>query len=80
MIHESTPGWDPPKRPPSGAPNVVVIVLDDTAFAQLGCLGSDIGTPNIDRLAAGGPRDQYHHVSDLVEAAEVEHRNQLADQ
>ena len=32
-------------RPPAGAPNVVVIVLDDLGFAQLGCFGSDIATP-----------------------------------
>ena len=51
---DSTPAWDPPRRPPPGAPNVVVIVLDDTGFAHLGCFGSDIDTPNIDRLAAGG--------------------------
>ena len=51
---DSTPQWDPPRRPPAGAPNVVVIVLDDTGFAHLGCYGSDIETPNIDRLAAGG--------------------------
>ena len=48
---ESTPSWDPRPAPPSNAPNVVVIVLDDTGFSHLGCFGSDIDTPNIDRLA-----------------------------
>jgi len=33
---------------------VVIILLDDTGFAQLGCFGSDIETPNIDRLATEG--------------------------
>ena len=33
-------------RPPAGAPNVVVVVLDDLGFAQLGCFGSDIATPD----------------------------------
>ncbi|MDE0677211.1 MAG: arylsulfatase [Acidimicrobiaceae bacterium] len=64
-IHESTPGWDPPRRPPPEAPNVVVIVLDDTGFAHLGCFGSDIDTPNIDRLAAGGLRYTNFHTTAL---------------
>jgi len=42
--------------PPEGAPNVVLIVLDDVGFAQLGCYGSNIDTPRIDDLAAGGVR------------------------
>jgi arylsulfatase len=33
---------------------VLVIVLDDTAFGQLGCYGSPIATPNLDALAANG--------------------------
>ncbi len=62
---ESTPAWDPPKRAPDGAPNVVVIVLDDTGFAHLRCFGSDIDTPNIDRLAAGGLRYTNFHTTAL---------------
>ncbi len=37
-------------------PNVIYIVLDDVGFADLGCYGSEINTPNIDRLAANGLR------------------------
>jgi arylsulfatase len=44
---------------------VVVIVLDDTGFAHLGCYGSDIDTPNIDRLAAGGLRYTNFHTTAL---------------
>jgi arylsulfatase A-like enzyme len=33
---------------------VIVVVLDDVGYAQLGCYGSDIDTPTFDRLAAGG--------------------------
>ena len=64
-IAESTPAWAPPKHPPAGAPNVVVIVLDDTGFAHLGCFGSDIDTPNIDRLAEGGLRYTNFHTTAL---------------
>lgn len=37
-------------------PNIVTIVLDDVGFADLGCFGSEIATPNINRLAARGLR------------------------
>ena len=44
---------EPPLRAPAQAPNVLMIVLDDVGFAQLGCYGSTIDTPCIDALAAG---------------------------
>jgi len=62
---ESIPSWDPRPTPPSNAPNVVVIVLDDTGFSHLGCFGSDIDTPNIDRLAEGGLRYTNFHTTAL---------------
>lgn len=37
-------------------PNVVVILVDDMGFSDLGCYGSEIETPNLDRLAASGTR------------------------
>lgn len=40
-----------PKRP-----NVIVIMADDLGFSDLGCYGSEIATPNLDRLAADGLR------------------------
>jgi arylsulfatase len=36
--------------------NVVVIMVDDMGVSDIGCYGSEIPTPNIDRLAAGGVR------------------------
>ena len=37
-------------------PNVVVMLVDDMGFSDLGCYGSEIPTPNLDRLAARGVR------------------------
>lgn len=37
-------------------PNVIVILTDDMGFSDIGCFGSEIKTPNIDRLAANGLR------------------------
>src|SRR5207253_8064800 len=45
------------------SPNMVVIVLDDLGFAHLGCYGSDLETPNIDRLAARGVRFTNFHTT-----------------
>jgi len=53
-IGESEPAWPAPVRAKPGAANVLFIVLDDTGFGQLGCYGSPINTPNIDRLARNG--------------------------
>src|SRR2546427_12556750 len=47
------------------APNVVMILFDDTGFAQFGSFGSGIETPNIDRLAANGLRYNRFHVTAL---------------
>ena len=62
---ESTPWWPTPAHPGEQAPNVIVVLLDDTGFAQLGCYGSDMATPNIDRLAAAGLRYTNFHVTPL---------------
>lgn len=42
--------------PAGEKPNIVLIMADDLGFADLGCYGSEIETPNLDRLAAGGLR------------------------
>jgi arylsulfatase A-like enzyme len=62
---ESTPWWPPEPKAPTDAPNVLLIVLDDVGYAQLGCYGSDIDTPNLDRLAAGGIRLANFHTTAL---------------
>ncbi len=38
------------------APNIVLIVADDLGYSDLSCFGSEISTPNIDRLARDGLR------------------------
>src|SRR5262245_54375002 len=62
---DSTPAFAPHPRPPAGAPNVVLVVLDDLGFAQLGCFGADIDTPAVDGVAAGGLRMNRFHVTAL---------------
>ncbi|HUD15691.1 MAG TPA: arylsulfatase, partial [Acidimicrobiales bacterium] len=62
---ESTPWWATPPHPGEDAPNVVLVLLDDTGFSHFGCYGSDLATPNIDRLASGGLRYSNFHVTPL---------------
>jgi arylsulfatase A-like enzyme len=59
-------GWWPPRPAPSpSAPNIVVILADDLGFADLGCYGSEITTPNLDALAAEGLRYTNFHATPL---------------
>jgi arylsulfatase A-like enzyme len=51
-----------PKRPP----NVILIVADDLGYGDLGCYGSKIPTPNLDRLAQQGARLTDFHVAQAV--------------
>src|SRR3954467_9153531 len=37
-------------------PNLIIILADDMGYSDLGCYGSEISTPNLDRLAQGGLR------------------------
>lgn len=62
-FRDSKPWWPERVRAPSGAPDIVFIVLDDVGFADLGCYGSEIATPAMDRLAAGGLRYNNFHVT-----------------
>jgi len=47
---------NPAPRSDRPRPNVVVILVDDVGFSDVGCYGSEIPTPHIDALAAGGLR------------------------
>lgn len=62
-VQDSEPYWPPQPTAPTDAPNVVVILLDDVGFAQFGCFGATIRTPNIDRLARGGLRYTNFHTT-----------------
>src|SRR3954454_276887 len=55
-LRESTPWWPAPLTARAGAPNVVVILLDDLGYSDFGCYGAEIRTPHIDALAANGVR------------------------
>ena len=56
---ESTPYWTRVKSAPKGAPNIVIIYMDDMGWSDPGCYGSEIDTPHLDALAARGL--QFNH-------------------
>ncbi|WP_404429630.1 arylsulfatase [Microbacterium lacus] len=53
---QSQPWWPSPVRAPEGAPNVVVILIDDMGFSDVEPFGSEIDTPAIQALADEGYR------------------------
>ena len=57
--------WPDPVAPPAGAPNIVFVLVDDVGFSDIGCFGSEISTPNIDRLADDGVRFTNFHVNPM---------------
>jgi arylsulfatase A-like enzyme len=54
-----------PLRPPPGAPNVVVIMIDDAGFGSSSAFGGPCNTPVADRLAANGLRFNRFHTTAL---------------
>ena len=65
-IDESEPWWPLlPEHEHGPRPNVLLILFDDMGFAHLGCYGSTIDTPNIDKLADQGLRYSNFHVTPL---------------
>ena len=54
-----------PLRPPAGAPNVLLILLDDMGFGASRTFGGPVATPNFDKLAGNGLRYSRFHTTAL---------------
>ena len=54
-----------PLRPPAGAPNVLIIMLDDVGFGASSAFGGPCNTPNVERLAAKGLIYNRFHTTSL---------------
>ena len=44
------------KKNEPAKPNIILILADDMGFSDIGCYGSEISTPNLDKLASEGVR------------------------
>ncbi|MEQ8190873.1 MAG: arylsulfatase [Candidatus Eremiobacterota bacterium] len=62
---ESTPDFPGPVKAPEGAPNVLLIVLDDVGFGATGTFGGPVNTPTLDKLASQGLRYNCFHTTAL---------------
>jgi arylsulfatase len=63
---DSDPATFPqPVQPPEGAPNIVLILLDDVGFGQFETFGGGVPSPTMDRLAKEGLRYNYFHTTAL---------------
>jgi arylsulfatase A-like enzyme len=60
---ESEADWPRVPAPPAGAPNVVIILLDDVGFGQVSTFGGPVPTPALDKLAARGLRYNRFHTT-----------------
>jgi arylsulfatase A-like enzyme len=54
-----------PLRPPAGAPNVLVILIDDCGFGAASAFGGPVATPTAERLAASGLKYNRFHTTAL---------------
>src|SRR6187455_3195747 len=67
-------------RPPKGAPNVLVILIDDAGFGSASAFGGPCQTPNAERRKAGGGRAEAqslpHHRALLPDAGGIADRAQ----
>jgi arylsulfatase len=78
-LAESKEWWPEPVRPPQGAPNVLLVLLDDVGFGASTAFGGLISTPTFDSLAANGLRYTNFHTAAIcapTRAALLTGRNQ----
>jgi arylsulfatase A-like enzyme len=66
------PWWPERPRARKGSPNVIIMIVDDMGYADLGCFGSEIATPNLDGLAADGLRYTDFNTSCLCSPTRAE--------
>ncbi|QQX82849.1 arylsulfatase [Cupriavidus necator] len=64
-VKDSTPDYPAPLKAPKGAPNVLIILLDDVGFGQASTFGGPVPTPTLERLAQGGLRYNTFHTTAL---------------
>lgn len=64
-LDSDKPQFPQPVQAPKGAPNVVLILLDDAGFGQFSTFGGGVPSPTMDKLAAEGLRYNRFHTTAL---------------
>lgn len=65
LVADSTPAEMKMPKAPKGAPNIVLILLDDVGFGTCSTFGGPVPTPALDRVAANGLRFNQFHTTAL---------------
>jgi arylsulfatase A-like enzyme len=68
-LKESVEAWPQETRAPRGAPNVIVVLLDDVGYAATSVFGGPVPTPELERLAATGLRYNNFHTTAYCSAS-----------
>jgi arylsulfatase len=63
--NKSKPDWPKPIKPAKGAPNVVLVLIDDVGFGASAITGGPVNVPALEKLAQGGLRYNNFHVNAL---------------
>ena len=64
-ICRATPAWPGQTSAHKGAPNVIVVLVDDVGFSTTSTFGGPVATPNFDKLATKGLRYNEFHVNGI---------------
>jgi arylsulfatase A-like enzyme len=64
-LESSPPQFPQPTKAPENAPNVVLILLDDTGFGQYNAFGGGVPSPTLDKLSSEGVRFNRFHTTAL---------------
>ncbi|WP_448700968.1 arylsulfatase [Mucilaginibacter sp. AW1-3] len=64
-LESSSPQFPQPVKAPKGAPNIVLILIDDAGFGQFNTFGGGVPSPTMDKLAAEGLRFNRFHTTAL---------------
>ncbi len=65
LIDDANPARLESPSPPAGAPNVVLVMLDDVGFGSAEAFGGPVPMPGLDKVAAGGLRFNRFHTTAL---------------
>ena len=71
-VTDSTPAWPRPPTAPKGAPNVVIILVDDAGFAATDLIGGPVSTPALDAFATRGLRYNDFNVAAICSPTRAE--------
>src|SRR5947209_11314122 len=77
-LEGSVASFTKPLKPPAGAPNILLVLIDDAGFGNPSTFGGPVATPTFDKLAAQGLRYNRFHVTRSEEhTSELQSRQYL---